>query len=109
VRLLLAGVRQFFRPRFTSAAIFGIESDDALPIVRELGVANFAPGVVGIASAARSGFVLPVAIIAAVFYGAAGIRHAKAGRKTGNRNIAMISDLAVFLVFAAYVGFVVLV
>src|SRR6204780_2855999 len=69
VRLVLAGLRQFFQPRFTSEQIFGIKSDDALPIVRELGVANFATGVVGIASLAKPSFVLPVAIAGAIFCG----------------------------------------
>jgi len=45
VRLFLAGLRQFFQPRFTAEEIFGIKSDDALPFVRELGAANFATGV----------------------------------------------------------------
>jgi uncharacterized membrane protein len=108
VRLFLAGLRQFFQPRFTSEKIFNIRGDDALPLVRELGVANFATGIVGMASLAKPSFVLPVAIIAALFYGIAGIRHAAEGGKSGNENIAMGSDLAVSLVFAAYVGFVAL-
>ena len=32
VRLFLAGLRQFFQPRFTADQIFGIKSDDALPL-----------------------------------------------------------------------------
>jgi hypothetical protein len=105
VRLVLAGLRQFFQPRFTSEQIFGIKSDDALPIVRELGVANFATGVVGIASLAKPSFVLPVAIAGAIFYGLAGIRHAAEGGRTRNENIAMVSDLFVFLALAAYIAF----
>ena len=53
VRLSLAGSRQFFQPRFTAQEIFHIKGEDALPLVRELGVANFATGVVGIASLAK--------------------------------------------------------
>ena len=108
VRLFLAGLRQFFQPRFTAEKIFQIKGDDALPLVRELGVANFATGIVGMASLAKPSFVLPVAMIAAIFYGIAGVRHVAEKRRTGNENIAMISDLFVFLVFSAYVGFVVL-
>jgi hypothetical protein len=108
VRLTLAGLRQFFQPRFTSEQIFGIKSDDALPIVRELGVANFAAGVVGLASLAKPSFVLPVAIAAAIFYGLAGVRHIAQTHRNANENIAMISDLLVSLVFAAYVAFVLL-
>lgn len=103
VRLLLAGLRQFFQPRFTAKKIFDIESDEALPLVRELGVANFATGVVGIASLAMPSFVLPVAISAGIFYGIAGIRHLVDGGRTADENIAMISDLFVFLIFAIYV------
>jgi hypothetical protein len=106
VRLLLAGLRQFFQPRFTAEQIFGIKSDDALPLVRELGVANFATGVVGIISLAQPSFTLPVAIAAAIFYGIAGIRHVAQSDRTRNENLAMISDLFVFLILAAYVAFI---
>ncbi len=106
VRLFAAGLRQYFQPRFTAEEIFHITSADALPLVRELGVANFATGIAGIASLAKPSFVLPVAIIAGIFYGVAGIRHVAEKGKSRNENIAMISDLFVFLVFAAYLGFV---
>jgi hypothetical protein len=106
VRLVLAGLRQFFQPRFTSEQIFGIKSDDALPLVRELGVANFATGVVGITSLAKPSFTLPVAIIATIFYGIAGIRHVAEGDRTRNENVAMISDLFITLILAAYIAFV---
>ena len=104
IRLFLAGVRQFFQPRFTAEQIFGITSDDALPLVRELGAANFATGIVGMASLGVPGFVLPVAISAGIFYGVAGIRHVAESDRTRNENIAMVSDLFVFLVLAVYVG-----
>lgn len=103
VRFFLAGLRQFFQPRFTSEEIFGLRSDDALPLVRELGIANLASGAVGLMSLARPGFVLPAAISAAIFYGLAGIRHVMHGGRGANQNIAMISDLFVFLVLGAYV------
>jgi len=106
VRLFLAGLRQFFQPRFTAAGIFGITSDDALPLVRELGVANFAAGTVGMLSLAKPGFVLPVAISAGLFYGLAGAVHAAQLKRTGNENVAMASDLWAFVMFAAYVAFV---
>ncbi len=108
VRLTLAGLRQQIQPRFTSKEIFGIESDDALPIVRELGVANLATGIVGLASLVKPGFILPVAIAATVFYGLAGIRHIASGHRNTNENIALFSDLFAALVFAAYVAFALL-
>jgi hypothetical protein len=105
VRLTLAGLRQQIQPRFTSKEIFAIESDDALPIVRELGIANFATGVVGLLSLVKPGFVLPVAIAATIFYGIAGIRHIASRHRTTNENIALFSDLFAAVVFAAYVVF----
>ena len=50
VRLVLAGLRQLIQPGFTSKEIFGIQSDDPLPLVRELGVANLAAGIAATAS-----------------------------------------------------------
>jgi hypothetical protein len=108
VRLFLAGLRQFFQPRFTAETIFGIQSEDALPLVRELGVANFATGVVAMASLARPGFVLPMAIVAAIFYGIAGIRHISDKAKNRNQTIAMVSDLLVAGVFATYTAYTLL-
>jgi hypothetical protein len=108
IRLFLAGLRQFFQPHFTAEEIFHIKSEDALPLVRELGVANFATGIAGITSLAKPGFVLPVALIGAIFYGIAGIRHMTDKARSFNQNIALASDLFIFLVFAAYLGFVAL-
>jgi hypothetical protein len=104
VRLLLAGLRQFFQPSFTAREIFAIPGDEALPLVRELGVANFATGVAGTLSLLHASFVLPLAVIAAIFYGVAGVRHVVARHRTRNETIAMASDLFVSLIFAVYVG-----
>ena len=108
IRLFSAGLVKLVRPQFTTEGIFGIESRDALPFVRELGAGNLAMGFVGIASLAKPSFVLPVAVAAALFYGIAGVRHAADKGRTLNQNIAMISDLFVFLVLVAYVGYVAL-
>lgn len=103
VRLLVAGVRQFIQPEFTARAIFGIEGSEALPLVQELGVANFATGVVGLASMVWPSFLTPVAISAGIFYGIAGARHVAAAHRTANETIAMVSDLFVFAVLAVFV------
>ena len=55
VRLSLAGLRQMFQPRFTAQAILGINSPDALFLVRELGIANVAMGTAGLGTAAGAG------------------------------------------------------
>jgi hypothetical protein len=103
IRLGLAGLRQFFQPRFTAVEIFGITGDEALPLIRELGIANFALGVVGVASLAAPSFVLPSAIAAAIFYGVAGFRHLARKAMNRNENIAMVSDFFAFVVLAAFI------
>ncbi len=104
VRLTMAGARQFAQPEFTAREIFHLESSDALPLVRELGIANLATGVVGLLSLLAPSFVLPVAISAGIFYGVAGVRHIAQRGRSRNEAIAMVSDLFIFVVLAAFVG-----
>lgn len=93
VRLGLAGIRQYVQPSFTAREIFEISGTDALPLIRELGVANFCSGVVSLLSLWRPTFILPMAIIGAIYYGVAGIRHLIDGHRNAKRTIAMVSDL----------------
>ncbi len=102
IRLVLAGGRQLAQPRFTARDILGIDSDDALPLVQELGIANLATGVAATLSLVFPAFVLPMAIVGAVFYGGAGIRHALGTRHTANQHLAMATDLLVGAVLVAY-------
>eukprot|EP01035_Chromulina_nebulosa_P019736 gene19736-25668_t len=104
VRLTLAGARQILQPEFTARDIFRMDSSDAQPLVRELGIANIANGVVGLASLVSPSFVLPAAISAGIFYGAAGVRHAAERNRTRNQSIAMVSDLFIFVALATFVG-----
>jgi hypothetical protein len=103
IRLLLAGGRQVMQPRFTAKDILGIASDDALPLVQELGIANLAAGAVAALSLAFPAFLLPMAIVGAIFYGGAGIRHALGARHTFNQTLAMATDLLVGAVLAVFV------
>jgi hypothetical protein len=102
VRLFLAGGRQVLQPSFTATEIFHIASGEALPLIQELGVANFAAGVVGLASILEPSFVLPAAISATIFYGVAGFRHIAERGKSPNETIAMTSDLFMFVVLGAF-------
>jgi hypothetical protein len=61
VRLDLAGLRQIFQPRYTAETILGIKSEDSLLLVRELGIANSAPGSVGLATLFAPSWLLPAA------------------------------------------------
>lgn len=106
VRLLAAGIKQFLQPQFTAHEIFKMKTDEAYPVVRELGIANFAVGVLGVSSLWAPSFVLPVAIAGAIFYGMAGAQHVGQKDKSGNETLAMATDILAFLVLAAYVLYV---
>ena len=101
VRLLIAGLRQKLRPQFTARDIFGIQSADALPVVRELGAANLAMGLVGTLS-----LPLPVyagmALAAGIFYACAGVQHAFARERNTKRTVAMLTDILIAIVLLLY-------
>ena len=75
VRLGLAGLRQFFQPSFTARNIFHIDSDAALPLVREIGAGNLALAAIGLLSLWLPAFLVPAAVSTGIFYGIAGFRH----------------------------------
>ncbi len=102
-RLALAGLRQLFQPAYTATQIFHMKSDEALPVVRELGVANLATGVVGLTSLAIPTFVLPAALSAGIFYALAGVRHARERGRSRNETIAMLTDLFMGAVLGVFV------
>jgi hypothetical protein len=103
VRLLLAGARQTLQPSFTAREIFHTTSDQVLPVVRELGLANFSASVVALLSLAIPSFVLPAAVSGAIFYGAAGVLHIAEPNRSRNENIAMGSDLGMAAVLIVFV------
>jgi hypothetical protein len=103
-RLLLAGIRQMANPAFTAGTIFGIKDKAAEVIVRELGFGNFAMGVLGAVSLLNREWVVPAAIAGGLFYGLAGALHTRNGDRNTNGNIAMISDLFIFVVLALYLA-----
>jgi hypothetical protein len=102
-RLGIAGARQILKPEFTARDIFGLSGDGALVIVRELGFANLAIGVVGLMAWWFPAFVLPAAIYAAIFYAAAGSIHVMESKRGLNENVAMVSDLFLALVLGSFV------
>ena len=104
VRLFAAGLKQFFQPEFTAKQIFHMRTDEALPVVREVGIGNIAIGTAGIVSLWKPSFVLPIAIVGAIFYGIAGIVHLREKDKSRNENVAMATDLWVSFVLVAYLA-----
>ena len=104
VRLLIAGLRQYLQPGFTSRDIMAIDSPAAYLLVRELGGANLASGVVGLASLAMPSFVPPAALAAGIFYAVAGIEHVRSKHRGTNETIALVSDLFIAVVLLGFAG-----
>ena len=102
-RLFLAGLRQGIQPRFTAETILGIKGDAPLHVVQELGFANISIGVIGLISILNGAWVMPAAIAGCLFYGFAGGRHVVQRNRNALENTAMVSDLFIFVVLAAYV------
>ena len=93
-RLLLAGCKQMAQPRYTAREILGLKSDESLVLVRELGFANVAIGLVGVLSLWAPSWRLAGAFAGGVFYGLAGVMHALQGQRNRLENVAMVSDIA---------------
>jgi uncharacterized protein DUF6790 len=103
VRLFLAGLRQSLQPRFTAREIFGIQTDDVLPIVRELGLANLSMGTLGLVSLLMPSVTWAAALVGGLYYGLAGALHVGRGETGFNERFAMVSDLAIFTMLAIFV------
>ena len=101
LRLLIAGLSQVFQPE-TTADILGMKDTASLIVVKELGFANIAMGVLGTASLWFPGWLNTAALAGSLFLGLAGVNHLLKGERNAKENIAMISDLAIAGVLAAY-------
>lgn len=97
-RLFAAGSRQILQPRYTAETILGIKGDANLVVVRELGFANLALGIGGIATLAAPSWTPPMALVGGIFYAAAGFQHTLQAERNRTENFAMVTDL-----FAAFV------
>jgi hypothetical protein len=102
IRLLMAGLRQIFQPRYTAEVILGIPGEDSLLLVQELGFATTAIGCIGAGSIFAPGWIGPTAVAGAIFYGLAGINHASHKKRNRLQNTAMVSDLFVAVVLVIY-------
>lgn len=99
-RLSLAGLRQIIQPRYTAETILGLKGDESLFFVRELGFANVAMGSVGIASLFAPSWVVPAALLGAIYYGLAGINHCFHKGRNKLQNLALVTDLIAAAVLA---------
>jgi hypothetical protein len=103
VRLFLAGLRQTFTPGFTLKEIFEIDAPEASHIVQELGFANLSMGALGLLALLHPMLTLAGAITGGLYYGLAGLKHITKGKRNAMRTTAMLTDILVFAVLAAYV------
>lgn len=101
-RLLTAGLMQTLNPGYTRGNIFEVADENANDIVRELGFANLALGILGALSILTPAWTPGAALAGGLYYGLAGFRHAMSRSPNSQRKFAMISDLAVAAVFALY-------
>ena len=97
-RLFLAGLRQIVQPRYTAEVILSLRHEESLVLVKELGFANLAIGLAGLASWLFPSWVPALALTGGVFYSLAGIHHVLQRHRSKLENIAMISDLFAGLV-----------
>lgn len=102
IRLSGAGIRQCLQPQFTAREIFRMKTDEAWPIIREHGIGNLALGTAGIVSLWVPSFVVPVALIASIAYGAWGMLHIASKNRNMDETVAMVSDLWLAAVLVAY-------
>jgi hypothetical protein len=102
VRLVIAGLRQIIQPRYTAREILGLQGDETLLVVRELGFANLAIGVIGICSLMLVQWTPAGALAGGVFYALAGANHALQAHRNAKEDVAMVSDLLVAAVLIVY-------
>ena len=105
VRLLSAGIKQAVQPAYTARVILGLKSDEVLLVIRELGFANMAIGIVGVASLLLPAWLPAAALAGGLFYGLAAVNHALQAHRGRHENIAMGSDaFASVVLLAGLVG-----
>ncbi len=104
IRLLTAGLRQITQPEYTARAIFKLTGKDALVVIRELGFANVAIGLLGTVSLAFADWRSAAALVGGVFYGLAAGNHILQPHRGRLQNIALVSDAFAALVLLVSFG-----
>ena len=82
-----------------------MKSSESFVVIRELGFANIALGVMGILSVINSNWRILAAITGGLFFGLAGIQHLFKKPDSSNELIAMVYDLVVLLMIVLYLIF----
>lgn len=102
LRLFVAGIRQSANPAFTAREIFHINGAESFPIVRELGFANICFGLVGLISLVKPGWRIISAFASGMYYFFAALLHIVKKPASINEQIALWTDLFIFVVLIAY-------
>ena len=102
LRLLLAGFHQLAKPEFTAKTIFRIADPNAGKIVSELGFGNIAIGALGVLTIINATWIVPAAIVMAIFYALAGGKHVMNADRTASENWALWSDLWAAVLLAGW-------
>jgi hypothetical protein len=102
IRLFTAGIKQSSNPEFTAVKIFHMKTAESFVVIRELGFANIALGVMGILSVINSNWRILAAVIGGLFFGLAGLQHLFKKPDSRNELIAMFYDITVLLVVLIY-------
>ena len=102
IRLFTAGIRQIIQPKFTAENILGLKEKESWVLVRELGFANAALGVLGILSLLFREWIMPCALSGGIFLGLAGINHIFIKNKNNHEKAAMISDILISILLITY-------
>jgi len=104
VRLFAAGLRQAAKPLFTLRDIFHVQDPSGQVVVRELGFANICFGLLGILSLFIPGWRPAAAFTGGLYMGIAGVYHIIKKPETPNEVVAMVSDIYILVVMAAYLA-----
>jgi hypothetical protein len=105
IRLFLAGMIQITKPTFTAQKILNVNSEEALILVKELGIGNLAIASVGLASIFVNAWVLGAALAGGIFYLLAGINHVLQAERNAKENYAMATDLFLGLLLGGILFF----
>jgi hypothetical protein len=104
IRLFTAGIKQSSNPEFTAVKIFHMKTAESFVVIRELGFANIALGVMGILSVINGHWRILAAVTGGLFFGLAGFQHLFKKPDSRNELIAMFYDITVLLVVLIYLA-----